>query len=295
MHLKNPFFNFSSSQINEYCNQLEEKGYVIIKKIIDEYFVEKLVFRTNDLMMGRIKYEGMFFKLDDPDGDYFKIKHQDVKNEIFSGPSERYKKIKDLEYDDLFIDVIQCDLFKSICQKRIGPEVSSMRSMILNKSTINSSILPFHQDVAENWPMSGKPNFTIWLSLNGADKKKGCLKIVEGSHKYGVIGNGNNLLDTELKNQFLSDKNKIKYLEVDPGDVAIFSNYTLHGSDKNTTNDNRLAFTCCYMDASIYHLKTGKYYPKVFGSNAITKDYIKSLNHKIPDKVYLAPGESIPD
>ena len=128
--------------------------------------------------------------------------------------------------------------------------------------------------------MSGKPNFTIWLSLNGADKKKGCLKIVEGSHKYGVIGNGNNLFDSKLKNKFLSDESKIKYLEVDSGDVVIFSNYTLHGSDKNSTNENRLAFTCCYMDSSIHHLKTGKYYPKVFGSNAITKNYIKSLNYK---------------
>ena len=65
-------------------------------------------------MMGRVRYKNMFFKLDDPTGNYFKIKHQDTKNEVFSGPSNRYKKIKDLEYDPLFLDLIKCNLFKSI-------------------------------------------------------------------------------------------------------------------------------------------------------------------------------------
>ena len=56
--------------------------------------------------------------------------------------------------------------------------------------------------MSENWAMSGKPTFTLWLSLNGANKKNGCLKIVEGSHKFGVIGDGNNLFDSKLKKIF---------------------------------------------------------------------------------------------
>ena len=240
--------------------------------------------RAIDLMMGKIKYEGMFFKLDDPDGDYFKIKHEDIDNELFQGPSERYKKIKDLEYDPYFLQLAQCKLLEDICKLRIGVNVSSMRSMILNKSRFNSSILPFHQDVSENWAMTDKPNFTLWLSLNGASKENGCLKVVEGSHKYGVIGDGNNLLDNKLKNKFF-DENKIKNLELKKGEACIFSNYTLHGSDKNTTDKNRLGFTTCYMNAQIKNTKTNKNYPVIFGKNALTQDYVKSLK-KIPSKVY---------
>ncbi len=235
-------------------------------------------------MMGNVKYEGMFFKLDDPDGNYFNIKHQDVQNEVFQGPSERYKKIKDLEYDPFFLELAQCDIFKEICNERIGNNVSSMRAMILNKSRFNSSILPFHQDVSENWAMSDKPNFTVWVSLNGATKKNGCLKVIEGSHKHGVIGDGNNLLDKDLQNRHLDDS-KIKYLELEKGEACIFTNYTLHGSDKNETNINRLGYTICFMDSSIYHKKTKKTYPVIFGDNALTQDYIKNLK-SIPKKVY---------
>ena len=160
------FINFDKNQVDNICQEIDHKGYSILGKIITDEFVDFLNQRTNDLMMGKIKYEGMFFKLDDPDGNYFNIKHEDVNNEVFQGPSERYKKIKDLEYEPYFLELAQCKLFEDICKIRIGENVSSMRAMILNKSRFNSSILPFHQDVSENWSMTGKPNFTLWLSLS---------------------------------------------------------------------------------------------------------------------------------
>ena len=236
-------------------------------------------------MMGKISKKNMFFKLDDVKGNYFNIKHEDIKNELFQGPSEMYKKIKDLEYDHKFLTVIKSQFIREIAKILIGPDVSSMRAMILNKSRIVSSILPFHQDVSEKWPMSGKPEFTLWLSLNGANKKNGCLKVVEGSHKHGILGDGNNLLDKKLKNKYIK-KNKIKYLVCKPGEAFIFSNYTLHGSDRNKTKKNRLAFTLCLMDSKIKNIKTGKKYPKIFGRNSLTIDYVKKLK-SVPKQVYL--------
>ena len=200
------YTSFSETHLNNIVQEFNLKGYAYLGQIISSKLILKLKKRTEDLMMGRVKYKNMFFKLDDPGGDYFKIKHQDIKNEVFSGPSNRYKKIKDLEYDSLFLDLIKCKLFRSISEKLIGNEVSSMRAMILNKSFIKSSILPFHQDVSENWPMTGKPKFTIWLSLNGASKRNGCLKVVEGSHRHGIIGDGNNLLNKKLKKKIFEKK-----------------------------------------------------------------------------------------
>lgn len=281
---KQHYIKFTDNHILDIVKSFNNKGYARLGKVISSKLVSKLKKRTEDLMMGRVRYKNMFFKLDDPTGNYFKIKHQDTKNEVFSGPSNRYKKIKDLEYDPLFLDLIKCNLFKSISKKLIGQNVSSMRAMILNKSFIKSSILPFHQDVSLNWPMTGKPKFTVWLSLNGSTKKNGCLKVVEGSHKFGIIGNGNNLLDKKLKLKYLKKKN-IKYLELNPGEAIIFSNYTLHGSDKNFTKKNRLGFTVCMMNSKIKHKVTKKKYPKIFGKGSLTISKVKKLK-SIPAKVY---------
>jgi ectoine hydroxylase-related dioxygenase (phytanoyl-CoA dioxygenase family) len=285
MKVKNYDISFSSnSQLNKLFSFYEKNGYVKLGKIVSDAYIKKLVKVTNDLMQGKRSYPGMFFKLDDPKGNYFDIKHEDIKNEKFSGPSNRYKKIKDLEYVPELLNCIKLKILKKFSQKYIGSEVSSMRAMILNKSCINSSILPFHQDVSNKWKMSKKPSFTLWMSLNGATKKNGCLKVIEGSHKYGILNYGNNL--SALVEKKLKKKHKVVFLELKPGEAVLFSNYTVHGSNKNKTKKNRLGFTVCLMDARTKNLKTNKNYPKIFGRNSLSLSRVLQLK-KIPKQVYL--------
>ena len=52
----------------------------------------------------------------------------------------------------------------------------------------------------------------------------------------------------------LKKKHKVVYLELQPGEAVILSNYTVHGSDKNKTK-NRLGFAVCLMDAKLEILK----------------------------------------
>lgn len=284
MIYKNFDTSFSNhSARNKLFSLYDKNGYVKLGKIVSDNYIKKLIKVTNDLMMGKRTYPGMFFKLDDPKGNYYNIKHEDIHNEIFSGPSNRYKKIKDLEYVPEFLNCIKLNILKKFSEKYIGSEVSSMRATILNKSHINSSILPFHQDVSNKWKMSKKPTFTLWMSLNGATRKNGCLKVIEGSHKYGILNYGNNMSSSIEKK--LLKKNKVVFLELQPGEAVIFSNYTVHGSNKNKTKKNRLGFTVCLMDAKTKNLKTNKSYPKVFGNNSLSLSKISKLK-KIPKKVY---------
>ena len=280
---KADYKKYSSKEMQKLFSLYEKNGYVHLGKIISSKFCNKLLKRTKDLMMGKITYKNMFFKLDDPKGNYYNIKHEDVKNEKFSGPSDRYKKIKDLEYDPLFLKFIKLDILKKFAIKYVGKNVASMRAMILNKTSKNSSILPFHQDVSNKWKMSHKPSFTTWVSLNGANKKNGCLKVIEGSHKLGIVGHGNNI-DKSTEKKILKKK-KVRYLIMNPGEAIIFSNYTIHGSGKNKTKKNRIAFTVCMMNSKTKNLKTHKTYPKIFGKNSLTYSKIGRLK-SIPKKVY---------
>ena len=282
MRKENIEINKSKKEIENAISSYTKNGYAMLGPIVSKSFVKKLNKRVEDLMAGRKKYKNMFFKLDDPKGNYWNIEHEDVKNEFFSIPSNRYKKIKDLEYDPLFLRCHKVKIIREFAKKFIGKNVSSMRAMLANKNTTNSSIFPWHQDVGTKWNMSGPPTFTIWLSINGSNKKKGCVKIIEDSHKT-LIGDGNILSKAMIKKWV--NKKKLKHVELKAGEAVIFSNYLVHGSDKNKTKKNRLGFAMCLMDAKIKNLKTNKTYPKIFGKNALTPSYVKKLK-KIPDKVY---------
>ena len=280
--------SFNKYDLDKMFSLYEKNGYVKLGKIISDSYAKKLAKVTDDLMKGKRTYPGMFFKLDDPGGNYYNIKHEDIENEKFTIPSVRYKKIKDLEYVPEFLNCIKMKILKKFSKKYIGEEVSSMRAMIFNKTKKNSSILPFHQDVSNQWKMSKKPSFTMWMSLNGATKKNGCLKVIEGSHKYGVLSDRNKFSSTNLTKEDekkLKKKHKVVYLELGPGEAVILSNYTVHGSDKNKTKKNRLGFSVCLMNAKIRNLKTKKYYPKIFGQNSLNLSKILKLK-KIPKKVY---------
>jgi len=266
---------------NLLLNRYFENGYVRLGKICSNRELLMLNKRAKDLMTGNIRYKNMFFQLDSKDGKYENI---DKNSETFVGPSSRYRKIKDLEYDELFNKVIKKKTLKFFANSLIGKNVSCMRAMLLNKPNKNSSVLPFHQDVANDWKMSKKPKFTLWLSLNGASKQNGCLRALKGSHKDGILNKGHLV---KVNSKFIK-KRPIEYITLKKGEAIIFDNHLVHGSDKNRTKKNRLAFTVCMLDAKAKHLKTKKRYPKIFGRGSINYKTIKKIKKEriIPSKVY---------
>lgn len=267
-------------KLDKLIQDYNENGFVKLGQIVSKEYSKKLTERALNLMSGKKRYKGMFFQLEGENGKYENI---NINSDEFVGPSKNYRKIKDLEYDNLFLRVIKNKYLRFFSNYYIGKEVSCMRAMILNKPAKHSSKLNFHQDVSDNWNMSGKPNFTFWMSLNGASKKKGCLKIIEKSHVHGKIGNGH-FLTRNNKSKF--KKSKVKYIELKSGEGIIFNNFLLHGSDQNKTSRMRLAFTVCLMNSKIKHKKYSKRYPKVFGKGAITYQTIKNLS-EIPKKPYV--------
>jgi len=92
---KKLYKSFSNhAELNKLFSFYDQNGYVKLGKILSDNYIKILIKVTNNLMMGKRTYPGMFFRLDDPKDNYYNIKHEDIHNEKFSGPSNRYKKIK---------------------------------------------------------------------------------------------------------------------------------------------------------------------------------------------------------
>ncbi len=253
-------------------NEFEERGFLRLPSFQPAEFIQALIQRVSDIMSGHIQYEGMFFQLE-----------SDRTTTTFQGPSSDYRKIKDLEYDPFFLEFIQQGAFAELAARYIGPEVSCMRAMVMNKPAGSQSVVPWHQDISEDWAMSRPPAFTIWTALDPATIENGCLRVVVGSHREEKIGTGHTLSETDLKHYV--EQGEVENIELNPGESVVFHNALLHGSGPNTTGRSRLAMTTCLMDAEIKHTRTGKHYPAIFGSNALSQDSIRNLT-SIPGHVY---------
>jgi ectoine hydroxylase-related dioxygenase (phytanoyl-CoA dioxygenase family) len=259
--------------------RFEEEGYILLGKLLSDAQLEALRTRVDDIMLGRIRYEGMFFQKDTSSGKY-----EDVdESSAYEGPSLNYRKIKDLEYDELFLAFIQNDAFHELAARYIGTHVACMRAMVMNKPARGGTILPYHQDVSAKWEMTIPPVFTIWTALDDATKANGCLEIVPHSHKHGKIGVGH-MITAEEEARYAPPGSSI-FVELKAGESVVFHNATLHRSGVNTTDKPRRAFTVCLMDGATRHQKTGKAYPVVFGPGALTPHQIRGIT-RIPAHVY---------
>ncbi len=127
----------------------------------------------------------------------------------------------------------------------------------------NTSIHPLHQDYAY-FPWSS-PNNTVgcWTALCDVNRENGCLVVIPGSHKEGVIEHdvpewlkANAGFHTtksavwrgveDYAVQEGKGQRKLLFAEMNKGDTIFFHPEIIHGSGFNTTKECRKSITVHY-------------------------------------------------
>ena len=141
-----------------------------------------------------------------------------------------------------------------VLTKVIGPDVKCMQSMLFIKASGKPG-QAWHQD-EDFIPTRDRSLAGAWIALDDAVIENGCLWIIPGSHKPGVLWpmyphNDSNYDCTRQSYDFpYKDEDAIP-VEVPKGAVVFFNGYTLHKSEKNVTVDGyRRALVNHYMSAS---------------------------------------------
>jgi hypothetical protein len=254
---------------NEQWQQYERDGFLSLGKVLNDNDLQALQQRINDIMLGTadVDYNRFLMQLDSNSGNYEDAGEQSGGHK---GATLDYRKIQDLEFDALFLDYMQRPIFKEVCDYIYGPDVpiAAFRSMFMNKPARKGTLLPWHQD---RWNyLDRDPQITVWTALDPATKANGCVQIIPGSHKFG-------LLNPEHTSGFLSEDNiqkyapedQIQYVELQPGEAMLLHNWLLHRSDTNATDISRRAYSVCYMDART-QTTSGETYTTIFGEGALT-------------------------
>lgn len=257
-NLKDVTANITPQQWDAY----ERDGYLSLGRVLDNEDLPALQARIDDIMLGRaeLDYNKILMQLDSADGTYENAGQQ---SRGWKGATLDYRKIQDLEYDPLFLEFMQRPLFKDICGHVYGDiPIAAFRAMFMNKPAHKGTLLPWHQD---RWNyLNRDPLITVWTALDPATEANGCVQIVRGSHKFGLINpdHPSGFLTEAQAREFAPD-DKVEYLELEPGEAALLHNWLLHRSDTNTTNISRRAYSVCYMDARTT-ASNGENYTQIF-------------------------------
>jgi phytanoyl-CoA hydroxylase len=246
----------SCQSIREY----EEKGYTIIDGAVSPEHVEVLRARVEDYLHGRR-----------PLGPGMALKYQRCGRlrGLVAPKTKLIRKIKHMEHDDLFWDVIASEKIVTPIRQVLGDDVKIFRADLFYKAPRTGWAISMHQD-AVYWPVSPIAEVfgttcNYFLFLDDATAANGGLGVLPGRHREGPLParryDGDNGGERRIEAHCYRAEEKT-WIEVAAGDALLFHGMLPHFSERNRSGQVRRALNLSCWSARLRH--TG-FHPEVHG------------------------------
>ena len=97
----------NQDELEKYKNDFDENGFFIFKNGFTQSQISSMKRRLRKIISGEIKIKGRRFQEDTKTGLYEDVERIELG---YKGPNTYYRKISDLEYDELFLKMIQIEI-----------------------------------------------------------------------------------------------------------------------------------------------------------------------------------------
>ncbi|ATB48258.1 phytanoyl-CoA dioxygenase family protein [Corallococcus macrosporus] len=235
-----------------------EHGYARLGRVLGDAGLEALRERADDLMLGRVVHPGLFFQPDAATGRY-----EDAPLGLgWQGPSLDYRKLEKLEKDPRFLAWLENPLFERVARAFLPGDIVLYRAILFHKGQAGGSNLPWHQDGGRLWGITREPELQIWTALDDAPEDGGCLEVIPGSHRGGLVTALGGVVPPDAVAAAHAEARAVP-LPARAGEALLIHNHLWHRSGRGRPGLRRRAFSACYMDADVRCVRKKKA-PRVF-------------------------------
>ncbi len=165
-------------------------------------------------------------------------------------------------YHQASMNAVRLDLrIARLLQPLVGPDLKQIINQVHWKAPSSLGHFAWHQDSRSRRPASAYRNLAnsyvqTGLAIDPHRTESGCMRFVPRSHLLGDLGMdcSKKALGTAMTGEALgeigfSEAETIE-LELDPGDLAIWSPYLVHGSGTNSSDHKRRLYINGYVRAA---------------------------------------------
>lgn len=151
------------------------------------------------------------------------------------------------------LELAQSPDLLDMVEQLIGPDVIMWGSQVFSKKAGDGLAIPWHQD-GQYWPIRPLASVTVWIAVDASTVENGCLRVVPGSHRHGLLqhevsGAADVALDQGLASGTF-DETTAADVELEPGQVSLHHVNVVHGSNPNHSPKRRCAYAIRYMPAT---------------------------------------------
>ena len=137
----------------------------------------------------------------------------------------------------------------------LGPDILIDGTVVFCKPPHDNSYVSWHQDsVYSGWHKT--PTTTAWIALTVSQPFNGCMRVIPGSHKGGLVAHSNaddcrNLLERGEFADVEIDESRAVDVTLRPGEMSFHHCNIIHGSNPNSSNEKRIGFIVRYVTNQI--------------------------------------------
>jgi len=145
--------------------------------------------------------------------------------------------------------ISDCNLLK-VAAALIGSDIAFFAADYIAKPPHNGQAVAWHQD-GNYWGLEPMEVITIWFAVTSSTVKNGCVKVIPGSQKLGLISHYTktdivNLLNSEVDPSVVDERQAVS-VELNAGDISVHHPLVLHGSTANNSDQWRRGGSIQYM------------------------------------------------
>jgi non-heme Fe2+,alpha-ketoglutarate-dependent halogenase len=150
----------------------------------------------------------------------------------------------------LFFDwahrLVTHDALLNAVEDVLGGDILIDGTLVFHKPPQDSSYVSWHQDsVYSGWHLT--PSTSAWIALTASHRANGCMRVIPGSHKQGLVSHVNirddsNLVARGERVETGVDESQAVDVVLQPGEMSLHHSTIIHGSNANTSDEPRIGF-----------------------------------------------------
>jgi ectoine hydroxylase-related dioxygenase (phytanoyl-CoA dioxygenase family) len=157
---------------------------------------------------------------------------------------------------EVLAELVKAPVYLEACARLIGPDADLYYNQAVIKPPQRGRHFGWHQDsgYTTTEPLE---YVTCWTAVSRTFVENGCIWVLPGSHRRGVWPHAPNEQERSI-DAVVDDETGAFPLEMQPGQVAVFSSLLLHKSGPNTSGEVRRGYVPQYHVPGVILARTGK-------------------------------------
>ncbi len=232
----------------EQKQRFKEDGYLVIRNMLTPEEAAALKWRADQIASGEMKHV--------PE-QWIQVEPAIQRGE--AEPESRVESIRKLwnlvPYDGVMRAHATNPKIVDVIVDLIGPDVKLYGDQLFMKPPRHGSRKEYHQD-SQSWKQIVPYELvSCWAALDDATLENGCLWVIPGSHKWGLVGKAR---EREIEQKALSAQweNEVP-VELKAGDCSFHHSLLLHSSHANHSSKRRRGYATHYMSAKLKYIGDG--------------------------------------